>query len=191
MLRRHVIVFGIMALSAFVGPAAAQAQEGSVEIGVDAEFAYHIIDNGGDDIFQVAIPFGGGLIDLPRARNGLRIGFFASDAVSIEPSISLSLLSDGDDTFWQLGLGTALLFHLQTDRDETRPYLGVGGSLSTFGNGDTASQLSVSGEAGFKFPVQNSFGLRLGAGVGRFFENDDFNGRTSIYATFGFSYFTG
>lgn len=191
MSRRLIGTLGILSLFLLVPRQGALAQEGTVELGVDAEMAIHLVDDPGNNIFQIAIPFGGGLIDLPRARNGIRVGFFASDAVSIEPSLSFSLIDVDEDTFWQLGFGTALLFHLQTDPDVTRPYLGVGGSLSTFGDGDSVTQFSVSGEAGLKLPVEERFGLRLGGGVGRFFENDDFNGRTSLYLTFGFSYFTG
>jgi hypothetical protein len=171
------------------------AQQGAVELGIDSEMAYHILKGSGNDVFQISLPLSSG--DLPRAHNAFRVGFFASDRVSIEPSLSFGYLNPERTGYrWNLGLATVLQYHLVADPSRLRPYLGLGANVSVFheypgaGTGMTSSQFGVSGEFGLKIPLQDRLGLRLAGGVGQFFRSKTFVNRTSLFGTLGISYFT-
>ena len=171
------------------------AQQGAVELGIDSGMAYHILKGSGNDIFQMSLPLSSG--DLPRAHNAFRVGFFASDRVSIEPSLSFGYLNPAHTGYrWNLGLATVLQYHLVTDPSRLRPYLGLGANVSVFheypgvGDGMTSSQFGVSGEFGLKIPLADRLGLRLAGGVGQFFRSKTFVNRTSVFGTLGVSYFT-
>jgi hypothetical protein len=171
------------------------AQQGAVELGIDSEMAYHIIKGDGNDVFEMSLPFA--TSELPRAHNGFRVGYFASDRVSIEPSLGFSYVNPQRTGYsWNLGLATAIHYHLVADPRRVRPYLGAGVNMTVFhdypgaGTGVTTSQFGVSAEFGFKIPIQDRLGIRLAGGVGQFFRSADYESRTSIIGILGFSYFT-
>lgn len=160
------------------------AQKGAVELGVDMALQYSLTDNVNgfetDNVFQIALP-----------TVAVRAGFFVSEALSIEPSLGFSLINV-DETFWQVRSLVLILYHFKTDPAMSRFFVAVGPSLlAAGGSGSTATQFGVVGEGGVKLPVADNFALRLAAGVGRFFENDDFIGSWDIFGTFGFSVFLG
>lgn len=194
MFRRISAVLPALCLLALPATTPAHAQQGAVELGIDAQMGYHIPD-AGDNVFQFTLPFGATIIDAPRARQGFRVGYFVSDVVSIEPSVAINVISDGDETLTSLGLATALLYHFSDDASSTRPYASGGVNLTAldFGSGDDFStQFGVFGELGVKVPIEGDLGARLGIGGARFFENSpDFQDVWSIFGTMGFSYFTG
>jgi hypothetical protein len=171
------------------------AQQGAIELGIDSEMSYHILRGSGNDVFQMSLPLASS--DLPRAHNAFRVGFFASDRVSIEPSVSLGYYNPENKGYrWNLGLATVLQYHLVADPARLRPYVGLGANVSVFyenpgaGTGVTSSQFGVSGEFGLKIPLQDRLGLRLAGGVGQFFRSKTFVNQTSVFGTLGVSYFT-
>lgn len=160
------------------------AQKGAVELGADMSIDFSLTDNVDsietDNVFQISVPV-----------LAIRAGFFASAALSIEPTLGFTLINV-DETFWQVQSVVLLLYHFNADPTQSRWFVAVGPSLlAAGGGGDTATQFGVLGEGGVKLPVAEKFALRLGAGVGRFFENDDFIGSWDIFGRFGFSVFLG
>jgi hypothetical protein len=185
----------IAAALVLVPAARLAAQQGAVELGIDSEMAYHILEGSDNDILQVSLPLSSG--DLPRAHNAFRVGFFASDRVSIEPSLSFGYVNPAHAGYrWNLGLATVLQYHLVTDPSRLRPYLGLGANVSVFheypgaGDGMTSSQFGLSGEFGLKIPLADRLGLRLAGGLGQFFRSKTFVNRTSVFGILGVSYFT-
>ena len=160
------------------------AQKGAVELGADMVFEYSLTDNINgfdvDNVFQISVPV-----------LAIRAGFFTSDALSIEPSLGFQLVNV-DETLWAVQSVILVLYHFNSDPTQSRWFMAVGPSLlAAGGGGETATQFGVIGEGGVKLPVAEKFALRLGAGVGRFFENDDFVGSWDIFGRFGFSVFLG
>lgn len=164
------------------------AQQGAVEIGVDGEAAYHMTPGKQANFFDIMLPFGG--FDVPRVHNAFRVGYFASDRVAIESSANLTLLHAQGQSSTRFGLAADVQYHFVTDPARPRPFLSVGANSTIVGRYSTFAQVGVSAEMGVKIPVHERLGIRLAGGVGRFFPNSDFIGRTTVFGTVGLSYFT-
>lgn len=165
------------------------AQQGAVEIGVDGEVAYHMLADNRTNFFDITLPFSG--FDVPRVHNAFRVAFFPSDRVAVESSASLALHHDqGASTATRVGLAVDVQYHFATDPARPRPFVSVGANSTIFDGDNSFAQFGLSAEMGVKIPVEDRLGIRLAGGAGRFFANSDFVGRTTIFGTVGFSYFT-
>jgi len=171
----------------------ARAQQGVTEIGFDMALAYETES----EIFSASLPFGGTLGTLVGPQGGVRVGFFLSDALALEPTVSFQLISYGGgdfsdgDTETALGTSVKLLYHFGVDPDATRIYLGAGPTFTWLDLGDSNTQFGLTGEFGAKLPIASRVGARLAAGYMHGFENDDFGSRNVIYGTAGLSVFLG
>lgn len=146
-----------------------------VELGLDAGFSYK---TNSPTLFVAAVPV-----------QSFRVGFFASDQVSVEPRLSLNLFNvSGEGTLTTLGAELGVLAHFSRDRERPqgyfRPLAGV--NLIT-GGGETASQFSVGGALGVKLPVKNRFAVRLEGGFRHGFESDEMQKAPTAFVQIGFS----
>jgi hypothetical protein len=156
-------VLSLAALSMLVLSTTAGAQRSSSmykpspEIGVDAGISFDLSSGGGTSI------------DIPAQR--IRMGFFLSPALSIEPTFALhSESSDiGRTTIYDVGVGA--LYHFSTSRAANqfylRPFVGIIGVSSKF-NGPPASSGSDSqtyfgAGAGIKVPLRDRIASRFEA----------------------------
>lgn len=174
----------------------AHAQAGRsrpIEFGIDAALSYQDLDNASLTSFAVPVP-------------RIRVGFFASDAISIEPFFSLQYnrtevdddLADVSFSLTQYDLGVGVLFHFASDRTRSQPYfrpfVGISG-ISADDDDDVDEDNSISqpiiGAAfGLKLPSTGRLGTRLEAGFARRLEDEPIEASNQLFLSFGLSFFT-
>lgn len=162
-----------------VAPALIQAQGNPVELGLDAGVNVSFYE--GSSAYTVTVPF-----------QNLRIGFYLSKSVSIEPSISLSYMdSEYMDAMTTANASLSPLFHFKGYGTASQPYFRpfVGIAYSSFGD-ESTSQINVGGALGSKVSVADQVAVRLEVAVRRYLENDDFTAYTGLTVSIGFSAFT-
>lgn len=156
-------------------PAAAQR---GVELGLDGNISRTSSDGG--DVTDINIP-------LSRAR----VGFYLSDLVSIEPSLSLTYLDTDLGSLTSMALGGGFLYHFNGDRARARPFVEGNVQLNYLDVGDeSATQFAFGGGVGVKTPMADQFDLRLEAFLQHALETDDFFSSTTFGVLFGFSFYT-
>jgi len=153
------------------------AQQGDVELGIDSGVTVSIVSD--SDNFTT--------ICLPCQR--FRVGFFMSDAVSLEPAITLNVLSGGGETLTHFTGGASLLYHFRSDPHRTRVFLRGGAQFTLVDvGGASVNQFAAGGGFGVKVPAGGG-AVRL-EGIGLYnFENDDFQSSFDLGALIGFSFF--
>ena len=150
-----------------------------LELGVDFGVQISILDDGPTAT----------LVGVPASR--FRVGIFASDVFAIEPAFALAFVSVEGFQSTELGFQTAFVYHSSPHRNRSRAFVQVIGGI-TYANieGFDATQFSVGGGIGGKFPIVDHLAARLEANYFRGFKNDDAPGANSIEFLFGFSFFT-
>ena len=217
---RTLFLLVILALLALPLRAAAQGRAGSVELGFDGGFEFSNVEDLelDDDGDEIDVEFGDRFdIGVPIQR--FRVGYHASDLISIEPSIGLDYFKiedptdDGDDadvSQTNLNLALALLVHFRGDPDIPVAYGLLRGTYNLtdvnlgdddddddlppgLGGEDSASQLGLGVGVGVKLPVADRLDVRLEGSYERRFENeDDFLPSSNNYIlNVGFSWYTG
>ncbi len=167
------------ALLAFAS-ASARAQTGPrpLELGIDAGVTIGL----GDDAFTV--------ISLPA--QSFRVGFPISPRTSLEPKLSINIITGNGDTFTSYRGELGLLYHLGSDRYPgayqraglyVRPFVGIVG----FADGDSDSAGILGGGVGYKFPIISRLSSRFEANFAHEFGNGDAN---EIGLLAGLSFFT-
>ncbi len=188
---RGAILAAALGLLAAGAPPAV-AGKGTVELGISAEIVYRLIDDRDENLLGINLPLGASVLNLPSVHQGFRIGYFVSDAVSLEPSLGLAVLSDDDDTMLNLGVGLAALIHLDPTADGLGPFVGLGGNVTAVDwGGEGASQFGLMAEIGNKSRLEGDLASRVSLGVGRFFDSDYYNSHWALFASFGLSFFAG
>lgn len=154
-----------------------------MEFGIDGNIGYILTDdvNGFDvdDVFAITVPV-----------TAFRFGYFVSDQFSIEPAVAIEFFSSDGDSFLDLAFGAGALYHFSADPQKTRPFVRFSPTIRFVDDGDdSASQFGLVGQAGIKAPLKGPLAAKVAIGVKRDFENDDFFGATTIFGTFGLSFF--
>jgi hypothetical protein len=172
------IRFFLLAGVVLLVPTQLNAQGQPVELGIDGGLA---ISFNGSTSTAFQLPF-----------QSLRVGFFPSDAVSLEPAVSVNYLKFEEiDAIYTLGLELGALLHFISDRSRSQPYFRpLAGIQLLAAGGESVSQFHVGGGFGVKVPVANQLAVRLEAGFQHAFENEDVSGGNSIMAAVGLSFFT-
>jgi hypothetical protein len=169
-----------------------QAQRGAsnrpIELGIDAALTYESSDN----VKQTALT-------LPVSK--FRVGFFMTDAVSLEPSVSLQYSrttienpvtgNDRTSSGTSYDLDFSLLYHFATDRTHSQPFIRPFFGIRGFnGEGNSASQALFGGAIGVKAPVATRLAARFEFGVTHFAEDEpEFASSNRIFGSFGLSFF--
>ncbi len=185
-----VLVALVLVVAAGAGASARAAGRGTTELGLDAGVRATFSDDietvlGNvevEDVVTVSVPV-----------QSVRVGFFVSDRVEVEPSLGFALLSVGGETLSQLSLGVDLLAAFASEPGAPAPYVTIGTLITSFDDGDdTATQFGVAGGLGVKFPQGDRWAVRLEAGLARLFENEgEALAAWDLSGTIGFSFFTG
>lgn len=182
---RRVLSFAALSLIAIASTATAQrSTRGSTttsvnpspELGVDAGLQF-TLDDPKTTSFQIPI-------------QGIRMGFFMSPAISIEPSLRFNHVSiSGGGSVTDYGIGVGLLYHFSTSRLANqmyvRPFIGLDG-VSGGGNSDSA--FSFGAGFGVKVPVGSRFASRWEANIATASNNGV--SRTAIGLLGGLSVYT-
>ena len=131
-------------------------------------------------------------LSIPLQR--LRIGFFTSPRVSIEPYGGLNYGSVEGISFTDFNFGAGLLYHFGAARSAPQPYVRPflefehsASSSDRETRGTTA--FALGGGLGVKIPIANRFAWRLEAALAHTFEADDVRASTSLSGIFGLSVF--
>ncbi len=149
-------ILSLAALSILALSASASAQRSgsygnpSPEIGMDAGL-----------IFGLSTP-STTTFQLPLQR--IRMGFYVTPVVSIEPVVGLTSFSGGGISGTDYSIGAGLLYHFSPSRAANqfyvRPFLGVNGSSGDVGSG-SAVEFGVGG--GLKMPLRDRIASRFEA----------------------------
>jgi hypothetical protein len=152
-------------------------------LGIDLGIEFDINDVGDETVTTTGI-------SIPLTY--LRVAFYASDQVWIEPQMTLLFLSTEGSSSTALNLVGGIGIDFLTDATRPRPYIRPFGGLFYVdsGDGDSATQVSLGSGIGVKVPMVERLASRLEGGVSYSFENDDFASGFDIHVTFGFSFFT-
>ena len=158
-------VLSLAALSILALSASASAQRSSSmanpspEIGIDAGIAFDLGD------------FGGTTIQIPAQH--VRMGFFVSPALSIEPVLGLTSFSDDAGTTTLYNLGVGALYHFSNSRAASqfyvRPFINIVG-ISGEGASDSQAVFGVGG--GMKLPLRDRIAARFEANFAHADNND-------------------
>lgn len=149
-------LLALTALSIVVLSASAGAQRSggmtnpSPEIGMDAGVSFGLGNGGGTTV------------DIPAQQ--IRMGFFISPALSIEPTFGLHSVSGGGSTLTAYNIGAGVLYHFSPSRAANqfyiRPFVEIAG-LSGGGVSNSNALFGVGG--GLKIPLRDRIASRFEA----------------------------
>ena len=185
---RTFMIAVLMLAAAMTAPAL--AQRGAVELGVDGSLSLNLTSDGGDDAsaFNVSRPGGGLATSVMSPYTGVRVGFFVSDAVALEPVLTVSHFSSEGYSATGVSGAFKLVVHFPTDPHHARTYVAAGPTFAVLNDEDeSASQTGGCFELGTKVPIATAALFRAGVGIARLSESDDLIGQTSLYFIFGIS----
>lgn len=170
-------ILSLAALSLIAVSASAGAQRGgsmaspSPEIGIDAGITFGL---GTPSVTIISIP-----------AQQIRMGFFVSPALSIEPTFGLTSSSGGGFSSTIYNLGAGVLYHFSPSRVQNqfyvRPFLNVVGTSGDIGSSSTAV-FGIGG--GVKVPLRDRIASRFEAN----FQHGD--GDNAIGLLAGLSFYT-
>ena len=148
-----------------------------VEFGVDAAVTFFT-----DPSFTV--------VSLPLRE--VRLGFFATPSVELEPRLGLDATSGGGAHTTDVEFGFGLLYHFTPSRAETQPYVRpfvqVASRSASGARSSTATTLGVG--LGAKLPINPRFAIRPEINYGHTFENDLVGSGNTIQLLLGVSAFS-
>jgi hypothetical protein len=172
----------VLAMSVFLASAAAAQTRGpELTVGVAALGSEKF---GDDDSYTW----------LSTNEHVLRLAFYLSPKVAIEPDFSLSWWSGEGESSTQIGIGAFIPYYFNGDQGATGFYAapGVGINMYSFDDGDdsdSASQTFFAIEAGKKFRLTESASFRVAAQYYMEPENDDFQKYSNIGVMLALSVF--
>jgi len=160
-------------------PLTARAQgAGSVELGMDAGLGMSFLEKT-DNLLSVSIP-----------RANVRVAPFVGEMTQIEPSVSLQVLSQGDDSITQLAVG----FHVMQNFSATEKSLSffkAGLLFDVIDVGDeSVSQAAVGVGGGVRSLGSSGLAARVEAEFARYFESGETVGYWQLNLKLGVSFFT-
>jgi hypothetical protein len=177
-------LFSLAALSIVTLSASASAQRSSgysvnpsPEIGMDAGLTIGLGNNSGT-VFQIPV-------------QAIRMGFFISPVISIEPTVGFTSFSGGGFSGTQYTVGAGLLYHFSPSRAANqfyvRPFIGVDGTSGDLGSGSSVA-FGVGG--GLKIPLRDRLATRLEADFAHRGGQNGGNGSDAIGLLAGLSFYT-
>lgn len=205
-------LFLMLALAALAVPGelTAQGRAGAVELGFDAGVEFSNVEDLDIDGDGTAEEFGDELnLGIPIQR--FRVGYHASNKISVEPSIGLDYLKiedptddsdDADLSRTEVQIGLAVLIHFLSDPDNPVAYGILRGTYNLFDENvgdtdddeeDSVTQAGVAAGIGVKLPAADKLDVRLEGTYERRFENDDdlLPSSNNYQVNVGFSWYTG
>jgi hypothetical protein len=128
MLKRVACLF---ALALFLTAGTAFGQSRPIEFGIDAGLTYSMLQDFEGFEFEDEMSF-----DVPISM--VRVGFFVSDNISIEPAVQFNFFDPGgdEDSTMQLGFLAAALYHFNPDMTQTQFFVRAGGAFYMYDWGD-------------------------------------------------------
>ena len=172
-------IFSAFALVGIVA-ASAEAQQKSIEFGIDAQAGFGLDDQGTS-------------FNIPAQK--LRAGFVIGNAMTLEPSLGYSRFGTDGASASQTAIDVSLLYHFSQDRAVKqfylRPVIGllrVAGSFDDESDATTFMNIGVAG--GVKIPLMDRIGARIEAEFRNQMEKEPIPSQSALNINFGLSYFT-
>jgi outer membrane scaffolding protein for murein synthesis (MipA/OmpV family) len=115
----------------------------------------------------------------------LRLAFYLSPKVAIEPTLSLNVWSGEGDSFRSIGIGAFVPYYFNGDQGMTGFYVAPGLGILSYGDedGSRGSQIWFAAEGGKKFKLSDSAFLRLAAQY--YMESEDEDNGLDKYTNLG------
>jgi hypothetical protein len=171
---------GLIALTTLFAATTSQAQSAvrPVELGVDAGVGFRLSE---PNFTTIGIP-----------AQSLRVGFYISDKTSIEPSLSLNVLSGNGQSLTTYNVDVGMLWHFASRHGigsgmYVRPFLGLTG-FNGLGESDTQADMGTG--FGIKIPFANRLATRGEINFTHFFESGGASSANELGVLVGFSFFT-
>lgn len=174
----NIARFGVAAMAAGLLAVApmrldAQAIDGTKEIGFDAGVQFGLS--------------GGSYTSLNLPAQRLRVGFFRSPRVSIEPYGSLNYNKfSGRESSTTIGFGTGVLYHLAANPAASQAYVRPFAEVNYTNSPKSSTQFQLGGGFGIKVPWRDRISTRFEAALGHDFKDSN----TILNLTAGLSFFT-
>lgn len=184
---RRVLSFAALSLIVLASTASAQrSTRGSMassanpspEIGVDGALIFGLDD---PNTTTLSVPI-----------QQIRVGFFLSPTISLEPTFGLTTISGGGDRITTYTIGTGLLWHFEPSRAANqyylRPFVNFNGS--SFSGAGSDNSVTFGAGFGLKHPIRDRFNTRLEALFGHTGEHSGLPSSNDIGVLFGLSVYT-
>lgn len=183
---RRVLSFAALSLIAIASTASAQrtarssttSANPSPEIGIDGALVFGL-----DDPNTTTL-------SVPVQR--IRVGFFLSPTISLEPSFGLTTISGGGDRITTYSIGTGLLWHFAPSRAANqlylRPFVDFNGA--SFSGAGSDNSVTFGAGFGIKHPIRDRFNTRLEGLFGHTGEHSGMPSSNELGVLFGFSVYT-
>jgi hypothetical protein len=171
------ILYVCAAVAATASAAGAQQRQLPAELGVDAGVSI------GFDTPRVTV------VQIPEPA--IRLGFYMSDRVSLEPKVGFASIHDDAGTFTAFSAQLGLLFHFENNPVGrglyARPFVGVLGEKST---GYSENRSVVGGGLGVKEAFSNRFASRIEVNYSHISAVNDEPATNNLGFLFGISVFS-
>lgn len=184
-----LLCFGLLLL-----PNPGAAQDHPVEFGLDAGVSFMSWDGEGDDSNTI--------IGIPAITGlgvaAIRMGFFVTPRVSIEPAFSFARASSEGSSSTLFTLFPSVLYHFKDMDRIALPYVRLGGGLIYYGSSysydgdsesDSETQFGLGGGVGVKIPFAETAFVRLEGGFDKWLEKGDPDDYENYDYTEGFKIF--
>lgn len=180
----------VVALALAAAPLRAQQdQPNPIEIGIDGALTYRSI--------PATSPLGSSfnVTTLVIPIQQLRVGFFISPNLSIEPTLSLmteSASCSGCSSSTTYGLGVGALYHFSTDRRQSQLYVRPFASIEGVSGGcsQDCHATTLGAGVGVKLPMVERLATRLEAAYGRTLQSGSIPASNAVAFLFGLSFLT-
>lgn len=179
MARRCIILITLLCSVLLFTSGSAQTT-GSVELGIDAGVEYLKYENS-SSLTTFLIPI-----------DNFRMGYFVTDAIAVEPSISFAHFNpESGSGFTTLDLGLEFGYNLpMSDEGGSLFFIQAGPKISYINADASDTQFGLGGGAGVKIPVAEKLKTRLQVGGIYYFESDKRVSGWAINFGLGISFFT-
>lgn len=152
-----IVARGTLALAAAMavllpaGITQAQITESLTEFGIDAGFAFGL---GDENTVSIGLPA------------SVRVGFFTSPSLSIEPYGGLTYEDTGESDATTINIGTGLLYHFLPPRTSSTLYLRPFVDLLYVSGVEDDTRVGIGAGIGYKSSWRERFGTRLEVNFG-------------------------
>src|SRR5215204_3777627 len=170
----------LVAVAVFALPAFARAQVSNdppIEFGADA---------GVTALFDPSVI----VLDVPVSA--VRVGYFVTPRLELEPRLNLTVAKGGGDTFTQAELTLGVLYHLTPSYSQSQTYFRPFASFSStkFSGSDGASAVTAGIGLGVKKPIGTRFAFRPELNFAHTFADDDVEDESRVQLLVGFSVYS-
>ncbi len=154
----------------------ARAQDKPIELGVDGLFALKVNDPTAT------------VLTLPVQR--FRIGFPASDRLTVEPAFHVNYFSVGGESAKEFGGELGLLYHFSANSKSSQVFVHPVVGVQIVADGSTETRFGAGAGIGVKVPAGSRLAARLEAAYFHGFKGSAGAASDEIRLSIGLSFFT-